>query len=169
MGRLFECKPAQLGLNVTADANPNQHCRHCSEPIQSLSVFEVARNPWASPVLFCTAKPMISPRELIEHASIRNNGESAGMSVLRSFMLPFCRTKARRLKFASSDMPTSSPASLMLMAELLASPESEALLRDRAHGHSLRQLADTYRVSPLLKPMLATWKSEEITVWKGVG
>src|ERR1017187_6986953 len=66
--------------------------------------------------------PMISPLELIEHAVIRNNGESAGMSVLRSVIVWFCRRNARGLKLASSDTPTTSPASLMPLAELWASP-----------------------------------------------
>jgi len=54
-------------------------------------------------------KATICPCELMEQGSIRNKGELAGSSELRSSMTPLCNRNPRRLKFASSETPTASP------------------------------------------------------------
>src|ERR1700681_2904017 len=69
-------------------------------------------------------KPTISPRELIVDAHNRDNGEPAGMRVLRSVITPLCQRNGRGFPLLSNDTPTTSPLSLIPRPPLATSPGS---------------------------------------------
>jgi hypothetical protein len=85
-----------------------------------LSFTGVARKAWMSPVWgpeTTVAIPEICPRSLILLAEIMKRLESAGISVLRSVITPFCQMKPwDQLKLESKLFPTTWPRLLMPVA-----------------------------------------------------
>src|SRR5215472_7530054 len=88
--------------------------------VPTLAFTGVARKEWILPTsgpLRTVAMPEICPRSLILLAMVAKRLESAGNSVLRSVITPFCQMKAcDQLKFLSNVLPTTWPRLLIPVA-----------------------------------------------------
>ena len=102
--------------------------------VPMLSFTGVARNAWMSPAWgpVCTvAIPEICPRSLILLAEIMKRLESAGISVFRSVITPFCQMKPwDQLLPESTLFPTTWPRLLMPVAKAATSTSRQKAEED---------------------------------------